>query len=105
RFRQIDVLGYQQGSLIAAELAIARPQQVRRIVLVGVPPTTEGDRLRQIGQPVFILRPRDDLWDSTPRAREFLPRARALDLPQIGANLFEGAAEPAVGPIREFLSG
>jgi pimeloyl-ACP methyl ester carboxylesterase len=105
RFRQIDVLGYQQGSLIASELAISRPQQVRRVVLVGVPPTTEGERLRQIGQPVFILRPKDDLWDSTPRAREFLPRARALDLPQNGANLFETSAEAAVGPIREFLAG
>jgi len=78
---------------------------IRRVVLVGVPPTTEGERLRQIGQPVLILRPRDDLWDSTPRAREFLPRARALDLPQMGANLFETAAEQAVGPIKEFLSG
>jgi pimeloyl-ACP methyl ester carboxylesterase len=105
RFRQIDLLGYQQGSLFACELAIARPQQVRRVVLVGVPPTTEGERLRQIGQPVFILRPRDDLWDSTPRAREFLPRARALDLPQVGANLFETSADSAVGPIREFLAG
>jgi pimeloyl-ACP methyl ester carboxylesterase len=104
RFRQIDVLGYQHGSLLASELAIARPQQIRRVVLVGVPPTTEGERLRQIGQPVFIIRPRDDLWDSTPRAREFLPRARALDLPQMGANLFETTAEQAVGPIKEFLA-
>jgi pimeloyl-ACP methyl ester carboxylesterase len=103
RFRQIDLLGYQQGSLIAAELAIARPQQVRRVVLVGVPPTTEGERLRQIGQPVFVLRVKDDLWDSTPRAREFLPRARSLDLPQFGASLFETPADAAVGPIREFL--
>ncbi len=105
RFRQIDVLGYQQGSLAASELAIARPQQVRRLILVGVPPTTEGERLRQIGQPVLILRPRDDLWDSTPRAREFLPRARTLDLPQSGANLFETSADQAVGAIREFLAG
>ena len=105
RFRQVDVLGYQQGSLAASELAIARPQQVRRLILVGVPPTTEGERLRQIGQPVLILRPRDDLWDSTPRAREFLPRARTLDLPQSGANLFETSADQAVGAIREFLAG
>ena len=105
RFRQIDVLGYQQGSVAASELAIARPQQVRRLILVGVPPTTEGERLRQIGQPVLILRPRDDLWDSTPRAREFLPRARTLDLPQSGANLFETSADQAVGAIREFLAG
>jgi hypothetical protein len=103
RFRQLDVLGYQQGSLLAAELAIARPQQIRRVVLVSVPANIEGERLRQIGQPVFIIRPKDDLWDATPRAREYLPRARALDLPQIGANLFETTAEQAVGPIREFL--
>src|ERR1700759_3238569 len=37
RFRQIDVLGYQIGSLIPAELAIARPTQVRRVALVSVP--------------------------------------------------------------------
>jgi pimeloyl-ACP methyl ester carboxylesterase len=37
RLRQADVLGYQAGALAAAELAIARPEQVRRVVLVGVP--------------------------------------------------------------------
>jgi pimeloyl-ACP methyl ester carboxylesterase len=37
RLRQVDVLGYQAGSLAAAELAIARPGQVRRVMLVGVP--------------------------------------------------------------------
>lgn len=37
RLRQVDVLGYQTGSLAAAELAIARPEQVRRVVLAGVP--------------------------------------------------------------------
>src|SRR5215469_2379862 len=44
RFRQIDVLGYQVGALIAAELAIARPKQVRRLVLVSVPALTDADR-------------------------------------------------------------
>ena len=44
RFRQIDVLGYQLGALIAAELAIARPKQVRRVVLVSVPALTDADR-------------------------------------------------------------
>ena len=104
RFRQIDVLGYQQGSLIAVELAIARPQQVRRVVLAGMPPTTEGERLRQIGQPIFVIRVKDELWDSTARARDFLPRAKALDLPQVGPNMFETPSDVAVGPIRDFLS-
>jgi pimeloyl-ACP methyl ester carboxylesterase len=44
RFRQIDILGYQLGALIAAELAIARPQQVRRVVLVSVPAFSDADR-------------------------------------------------------------
>jgi pimeloyl-ACP methyl ester carboxylesterase len=44
RFRQIDVLGYHTGSLIAAELAVMRPKQVRRLVLISVPVLTEGER-------------------------------------------------------------
>ncbi len=37
RIRKLDVAGYQAGSLIAAELALMRPDVVRRVVLVGVP--------------------------------------------------------------------
>jgi pimeloyl-ACP methyl ester carboxylesterase len=37
RFRQVDVLGYQTGALVAAELALALPSVVRRVVLMGVP--------------------------------------------------------------------
>jgi pimeloyl-ACP methyl ester carboxylesterase len=44
RFRQIDLLGYHTGSLIAAELAISRPKQVRRLVLISVPLLTESER-------------------------------------------------------------
>ena len=44
RFRQIDVLGYQAGALIAAELAISRPQQVRRLVLASVPVLNDAER-------------------------------------------------------------
>ena len=103
RFRQIDVLGYQGGSLVAAELAIARPQQVRRVVLVGVPAAPETERLRQIGQPVLVARTKDELWDPTQRARDFLPRARALELPQFGAGLFDAGAEAIAAPLKEFL--
>src|SRR5260370_5551217 len=44
RFRQIDVLRYQAGALIAAELAIARPTQIRRVVMVSVPVLKYTDR-------------------------------------------------------------
>jgi pimeloyl-ACP methyl ester carboxylesterase len=37
RLRHIDVLGYGAGAFIAAELALAAPQQVRRVVLVSGP--------------------------------------------------------------------
>ena len=44
RFRHLDVLGYQTGALVAAELALALPAVVRRVVLVGVPVPDEAER-------------------------------------------------------------
>jgi pimeloyl-ACP methyl ester carboxylesterase len=54
RFRQIDLLGYQTGALIAAELAIARPAQVRRVVMVSVPVLNDAERetLRRTSWPL-----------------------------------------------------
>ena len=175
RFRQIDILGHQAGALIAAELAIARPKQIRRVVLVSVPVVTDADkdlfrrapspsfwpasaapdggplatewlRLREaygpqvpvevvgaafaeqlrnapqaawshsaalqyparerlglITQPTLVLRPKDDLWESTQRARGLLPRARFVDLPEQGLGLFETAADVATECVKEFL--
>ena len=37
RFREIDLLGHHMGALVAAELGMLRPEQVRRIVMVSVP--------------------------------------------------------------------
>lgn len=50
RLRSVDVCGYQLGSLIAAELAIARPQQVRRTMLWGVPAHAAQDRVSLLAQ-------------------------------------------------------
>ncbi len=44
RFRQVDVLGFHSGSLVATELALARPAVVRRLVLLGVPLPSESER-------------------------------------------------------------
>ena len=44
RFRQIDLLGYQAGALIAAELAVTRPTQIRRVVMVSVPVLNDSER-------------------------------------------------------------
>jgi pimeloyl-ACP methyl ester carboxylesterase len=44
RLRQLDVMGCQTGALIAAELAITRPAQVRRVVWAAVPALNEAER-------------------------------------------------------------
>jgi pimeloyl-ACP methyl ester carboxylesterase len=173
RFRQIDILGYHVSSLIAAELAITRPKQVRRVVLVSVPllieaerdsrrrvppsipPSFDGahltgewqrvadvygpgaplelltnalveklrngphpawlthaalqyavrERLSLVTQQVLLMRPRDDLWDATLRAREVLFKSRCIDIPEQGPGLFEAAPELVAEGLRDFLHG
>jgi len=171
RFRQIDILGYQAGTLIAAEMAIARPKQIRRLVLVSVPvlndaerdafrrgssaPSEDGahlltewkrtlesygpgvplevrarafaeklksgvhptwalaaaqqyasrERLALVTQSALVLRPKDDFWEATLRARELLPKARFIDLADQGNGLFELTPEVVVEVTREFLRG
>ena len=76
RLRQVDVLGYQAGSLTAIELAVARPAQVRRVALIGVPPSDlsyqVGEHLPLIKQPVMVMRARDEFWESTGRTESLL---------------------------------
>jgi len=59
RLRQVDVLGYQVGSLVAAELAIARPGQVRRVVMAGAPVFDAREREAFQARP-WPVRARDD---------------------------------------------
>jgi pimeloyl-ACP methyl ester carboxylesterase len=171
RFRQIDILGYQAGNLIAAEMAIARPKQIRRLIMVSVPvlndserdafrrgssaPSEDGahlltewkrtlesyspgvplevrarafaeklksgvhptwalaaaqqyasrERLALVTQSALVLRPKDDFWEATLRARELLPKARFIDLADQGNGLFEVTPEVVVEVTREFLRG
>lgn len=44
RLRAVDVVGCQLGALIAIELALLKPQQVRRLVLSSVPQYTLAER-------------------------------------------------------------
>jgi pimeloyl-ACP methyl ester carboxylesterase len=59
RLREVDVLGHQTGAAIAAELAIARPAQVRRLVLVSLPVHTAQERDAFDAQP-WPLPPAED---------------------------------------------
>jgi pimeloyl-ACP methyl ester carboxylesterase len=107
RLKQVDVIGYQAGSLAAIELALARPEQVRRIVLIGVPPSDGsfqvGERLPLLRLPVMILRARDEFWESTGRTEALLRDARRAELSAANGNVLDGSAEEVVRLARDFL--
>ena len=52
RLRQIDLLGIQYGAAVALELAVSRPELVRRLVLAEV---ANLDRVAALRQPHLIL--------------------------------------------------
>lgn len=49
--RTIDLIGYHTGAQIAITLALTRPAQIRRLVLVGIPVFEQADRERFDAQP------------------------------------------------------
>jgi pimeloyl-ACP methyl ester carboxylesterase len=62
RFRQVDLLGAHSGAAVAAELAIALPKIVRRVVMVGAPALDAEARrsYRDLSAPEGT--PRGSLW-------------------------------------------
>ena len=62
RFRQVDLLGMHSGAALAAELALARPKVVRRVVMVGAPALDAEERrsYRDLSAPEGT--PRGALW-------------------------------------------
>ena len=103
RFRQLDLLGYEGGSFIAAALAAVRPDRVRRVVMVAAPGFDAAGDLPVVQQPVLMLRPQDGLRELTPRTRELLPNATFVDLPGQGSSLLGAAPEVVVRHVRSFL--
>jgi pimeloyl-ACP methyl ester carboxylesterase len=134
RFRQVDLLGAHSGAAVAAELAIARPKQVRRVVMVGAP-TLDADarrsyrdlsapegprgalwaraavfdwdadaRLRLLKQPLLVLRPKDSFWEAGGRVAKLVPGAKVVDLPDQDRNLLEKAPELVARQVSAFLA-
>ena len=107
RLRHVDVMAYHAGSTAAIELALARPEAVRRVVLLGVPTSDAGyqvgERLPLLKQPVMIVRAKDELWDATGRTETFLRDARRFELPEFGSNLLEAGAAEVARLARDFL--
>jgi pimeloyl-ACP methyl ester carboxylesterase len=68
RLRQIDLLGIQFGAEVALELAAARPELVRRLVLAGAP---TAERLGVVKQQRLMIHVADhgaDRFDAAPPA-------------------------------------
>ena len=68
RLRQIDLLGVQYGAEVALELAAARPELVRRLVLAGVPSAERLNVAKQQRLLVDVAACGDDQFDAAPPA-------------------------------------
>jgi pimeloyl-ACP methyl ester carboxylesterase len=68
RLRQIDLLGVQYGAAVALQLAAARPQLVRRLVLAGVPAAERLPVVEQQRLVVDVTGYGDEPFDAAPQA-------------------------------------
>jgi len=87
RFRQVDLLGYHTGSLIATELALQKPEQVRRVVLVAVPIFSAQERdafVRSSAQPTAVSDDGSHLVREWQRSMEY--RGPGMTLDQVAEN-------------------
>lgn len=101
RLRQIDVLGFRFGAGVALELAAARPELVRRLVLVAPPPL---DVMPVIAQESLVMRIKLGSGDDAQWTHATLARARFVDLADHGADLFDAAPKTLSTHIGEFLT-
>jgi len=107
RLKQVDVIGYQAGSLAAIELALAKPERVRRLILIGVPSSDGsyqvGERLPLLRLPVMILRARDEFWESTGRTESLLRDARRAELSPATGDVLDADADEVARLAHDFL--
>jgi pimeloyl-ACP methyl ester carboxylesterase len=100
RLRQIDLLGFGFGAGVALELAVARPELVRRLVLVAAPPI---DALPVIKQESLVLRIKLGVGDDSQWTRAILPQATFIDLAEYDADMFDAAPKTLAKQIGAFL--
>jgi pimeloyl-ACP methyl ester carboxylesterase len=101
RLRQIDLLGVETGAAAALELAAAKPELVRRLVLVGVPTAV---RLPVVKQPALIMRTRLERAEVLPKVKAAIPNAKFIDVLDFGHELFESAPAMPVKQVAAFLA-
>lgn len=101
RLRQIDLLGLRFGAGVAMELAAARQELVRRLVLVA-PPCV--DSLPVIRQDCLVMNIKPGTGEGHSQwAKARLPKATLLEAPEYAADLFDAAPKTLAKQIREFL--
>ncbi|MEA3106824.1 MAG: hypothetical protein QOI88_1429 [Gammaproteobacteria bacterium] len=100
RLRQIDLLGFRFGAGVALELAVARPELVRRLVLAAAPPI---DGLPPVKQESLVLRVKMGVGDDSQWTKGILPRAKFLDLAEYDADMFDAAPRTLAKQIGAFL--
>jgi pimeloyl-ACP methyl ester carboxylesterase len=114
RLRQVDLLGYHTGACIATELALARPQVVRKVVLIGVPMLTEEERAAFRRSPWPIPPAEDGSHLAKEWARSLESRGPGVTLEMLARSFAEklrngptaswGAAAVMAYPLRERLA-
>jgi pimeloyl-ACP methyl ester carboxylesterase len=101
RLRQIDVLGFRFGAGVALQLGAARPELVRRLVLVATPPM---DKLPVLTQASLVMRIKLGSGDDSQWTQGTLQRATFVDVAEYAADLFDAAPRTLAKQIGEFLA-
>jgi pimeloyl-ACP methyl ester carboxylesterase len=102
RLRQIDVLGFGGGAAVAWQLAIARPELVRRLVLVGAL-SALGTPSSPVQQEGLVLRTQLEAAADIKLVTTKMPRARVAQL-EYGHDVFDAAPTMLATQIGAFLA-
>jgi pimeloyl-ACP methyl ester carboxylesterase len=100
RLRQIDLLGLHSGATVALNLAAARPELVRRLVLVGIP---VAHRLPTVKQRALVMRIQLETSDGLAKAKAALPNGKFIDSAEYADDLFDVAPKTLAKDIGAFL--
>ena len=61
-------------------------------------------RLKQVRAPVLVLNPRDDLYEQSKRAEEFIQKGRVHDMPGFGHGMLDTRTNEVAALVREFVA-
>jgi hypothetical protein len=98
RLRQIDLLGVRGGGIVALTLAAARPELVRRLVLVAV---SSGHQLPTVQQPSLLMH---SPLEGEQNLKAAVPKGKFVKIADYADDLFDVAPKTLADQIGAFLS-